>query len=438
MSPVFNNYVLKILCVLLMTCAFVNSVFATQAGNKTLVEAWNASQFYFNLRYRYEHVDDDFQIDRKPLKSANASTLRTVAGYRSGDFHGFSTLLELEQISRIFSGSFSDGTGATGSGVATVADPDGTELNQGYLRYQGLASNDLRLGRQAITYRDAPYHRHIGTILWRQNWQTFDAISIENTWLPNTKIDYAYVWKVNRIFGRSAPEPLSYFSSDSHLLNLQNNQRQWAQVEAYSYLLEFNNAPRFSSQTYGIRLHGSHSLNNWFSPLYTAEYAYQSDYNSNSNNYTASYQLFEAGFRLVSFNYLDNLELKLGFERLSGDGSPNGAFVTILGTNHAFQGTADRFLVTPDDGIRDYHLRTGVDVGEFKFKLGYHMLRSDNMDYQYGKELDLELTRQFGKHLSIGLKYAYYDGDSNTLNLMRNPILAADVTKAWFYTVVNF
>lgn len=411
---------------------------ASRADNKPFIEALTSGNFYINLRHRFEHVDDDFQIDGKPLKDANSSTLRTVIGYRSNDFHGFSTLLELEQVSRIFSGNFSEGIGVTGSSTATVADPDGTELNQGYLRYQAYGNNDLRIGRQAITYRNAPYHRHIGTILWRQNWQTFDAISIENTRLSNTKLGYAYVWNVNRIFGRSAPEPLSNFSSDSHLLNIQNNQIEWAQIEAYSYLLKFDNAPRFSSQTYGIRFHSSYPFNNWLIPLYTAEYAYQSDYISNMNNYNASYQLLEAGFSIVPSDYLDNLIFKLGFERLSGDGTPDGAFVTILGTNHAFQGTADRFLVTPDDGIRDFHLRAAVEVGRFKLNLGYHMLRSDNMNYMYGNELDIELTRRFSKHLTIGLKYADYNGGRNTLNMARNPVLAADVTKLWFYTTVSF
>jgi hypothetical protein len=409
-----------------------------QAKSDPLIEALADGKFYLNLRYRFEHVNDDFEPGGQPLKNANASTLRTVLGYRSGDFHGFSFLVEMEQISRVFSGDFFEGSGTANTDTATVADPDGTKLGQGYLRYQAPGNNDMRFGRQQITYRDAPFHRHIGTILWRQNWQTFDAVTLSNTYLPDTRLSYAYVWRVNRIFGRSAPEPLSHFRSDSHFINLRHNRFSWAQVEGYAYLFDFDNAPRFSAQTYGARLHGSYPLNDWFSPLYTVEYAHQSDYGTNTTRYSASYQLFEAGFRLKPTRILDSVMLKFGFERLSGDGTPNGAFVTVLGTNHAFQGTADRFLITPDDGIRDYHLRTVMEAWGFRFNLGYHMLRSDNLDYRYGDELDVELTRGFGKHVTIGLKYADYKGDGNTLNLIRNPVLAADVKKAWVYVMANF
>lgn len=426
---------------LLLTITLINiATFTTvsqAAEPDPLIEALASGSFYLNLRYRFEHVNDDFKPGGQPLKNANASILRTVLGYRSGEFHGFSMLLEMEQVSRIFSGRFDEGLG-TASRHATVVDPDGTELNQGYLRYQAPGNNDIRFGRQVITYRDAPFHRHIGNVLWRQNWQTFDAVTLSNAYLPDTRLSYAYVWRVNRIFGDSAPEPLSHFKSDSHFINLKFDRMQWAQIEAYTYLLDFENAPRFSSQTYGARLHGSYSLNDWFSPLYTIEYAHQTDYGANTIQYSASYQLFEAGFRIKPAYILDHVMLKFGFERLGGDGTPNGAFVTVLGTNHAFQGTADRFLVTPNDGIRDYHLRSTMEAWGFRFNISYHILHSDNLGYRYGDELDMELTRGFGKHLTVGLKYADYKGDTNTLNLARNPVLAADVTKAWVYIMANF
>ena len=426
--PGWFNY---ILLVILLSFSF--PVLAADNLKDALVNG----KFGLNLRYRFEHVEDDFRPGGMPLKNANASTLRTAISYQSGDFRGFSTVLELEQVSRIFGGEFNEGLGAS-SRYATVVDPDGTELNQGYLQFLAPVDSELRVGRQIITYRQAPFHRFIGTILWRQNWQTFDAFSLSNRYLPETTISYAYVWNVNRIFGESAPEPLSDFDSDSHFINVQNRHFQWAQIEGYAYLLDFDNAPRFSSRTLGVRLQGEYPLNEMVIPIYTLEYADQSDYGNNLINYNAGYQLLEAGLKIKPPQLLDSLMLKFSYERLSGDGTVNGAFVTILGTNHAFQGTADRFLVTPNDGIRDYYLTSVMTSHGFKFVISYHMLDSDHQDYQYGDELDMELSRSFGKHVTLGLKYADYDADRNTLNVTRNGPIAADTDKFWFYALLKF
>ena len=47
-----------------------------------------------------------------------------------------------------------------------------------------------------------------------------------------------------------------------------------------------------------------------------------------------------------------NVTLQGAVEQLDGRGL-NKTFDTPLGTNHAFQGWADLFLITPADGIRD-------------------------------------------------------------------------------------
>lgn len=399
----------------------------------TLKGALAESDFYAHFRYRYEHVDDDLAA-----KDANASTLRSVLGYQSGVFHGFSALLEVEQISRIFSGDYFEGFGTTHTDTATVADPDGTELNQGYLRYQAPGNNNLKLGRQIITYRDEPFHRFIGTILWRQNWQTFDAVSLQNTFLPDTRVSYAYVWNVNRIFGDDAPEPLSDFDSDSHFVNVQYTRFAPANIEGYSYLLDFDNAPVFSSQTYGLRVNGGYPLTDSIKPIYALEYAHQSDYGDNPGNYDVSYQLAEAGFLVAPSILVDSFMIKASYERLSGDGM--NAFQTPLGTNHAFQGTADRFLTTPGDGIRDYYVSSVATAFGFKLIAAYHVLESDKFDYRYGEEFDVELSRGIGKHFTLGVKYADYNADENATNLLRNgtSTVTADARKFWLYATAKF
>ncbi len=398
----------------------------------TLKGAHAESYFYAHFRYRYEHVDDDLAA-----KDANASTLRSVLGYQSGVFHGFSALLEAEQVSRI-GGNYREYPGQPNNNHAVVADPDVTELNQGYLQYDGMGRNRMRVGRQIITYRDDPFHRFMGTVLWRQNWQTHDAVSLQNHYFPDTRISYAYIWNVNRIFGDNSTPVLNNFDSDSHVFNIQYKKFNFANLESYAYLLDFDNAPAASSETYGVRVNGGYPLTDTISPIYTLEYAYQSDYGGNPGDYDVSYQLAEAGFKFAPRALLDSLMIKASYERLSGDGM--NAFQTPLGTNHAFQGTADRFLTTPGDGIRDYYISSVATAFGFKLIAAYHILDSDKFDYRYGEEFDIELSRGVGQHFMLGIKYADYNADENATNLLRNgsSTVTADARKFWLYATAKF
>ncbi len=396
----------------------------------SLWQAFRDGDVYANLRLRYENVDVEGAAN-----NAEATTLRTVLGYETAAFHGFSGLLEFENVTRL-GGNFAEHPGQPGKPYPVIADPDGTEVNQAYLRYQAIGNNDIRLGRQIITYRDAPLHRYIGTILWRQNWQTFDALSIQNTALPDTRLSYAYIDRVQRIFGDDAPAPLDEFDSDSHLFNIQYQGFSLAELQSYAYLLDFDNAPAFSSQTYGIRVSGEQPINRQLTPFYALEYAHQSDYGSYQGNYDATYQLAEIGLQVRPATLLDNVSVKGGYERLGGEGQANGSFQTILGTNHAFQGTADQFLVTPADGIRDYYLAATAGVHGFKLVTAYHVFEADHLGYRYGEEFDVQLSRGIGKHLTLGVKYAHYDADRNSLNLNRG--VSADVEKFWLFATASF
>ena len=386
---------------------------------------------YANFRYRYEHVDDDLAPD-----DANASTLRSALGYQSGELYGFSALLEAELVNRL-GGHYREYPGQPGSTEAVVADPDSTELNQGYLQYVHGATR-ARAGRQIITYRDAPFHRYMGTVLWRQNWQTHDAVSLQHTGLAHTTLSYAYIWNVNRIFGDNSRPVLSDFDSDSHVVNIQYDRFSVAQLEGYGYFLDFDNAPAASNATVGARLTGAWPWRERVTPIYTLEYAHQTDHGDNPGDYDVSYQLVEGGFKFRPPQLLDSLLLKASFERLDGTGT--AAFQTPLGTNHAFQGWADRFLTTPADGIRDTYGTLVATAWGFKFIAGYHMLESDKFDYDYGDELDVQLTRGLGKHVTLGAKYADYDADTNATSLARNGVstVTADAQKFWLFVVARF
>ena len=137
---------------------------------------WSAltgGKFDFSSRYRFEHVDDDLAPGGIPLQDAKASTIRTTLGYKTGMFQNFDARILLQDVRDVGIDDFNDGTGRPNAKVqyAVVADPSDTDFIEGYLGFSGVPGTYIKAGRQLITYRDAPHHRYIGTVLWRQNWQ---------------------------------------------------------------------------------------------------------------------------------------------------------------------------------------------------------------------------------------------------------------------------
>jgi hypothetical protein len=392
------------------------------------------------LRYRFEHADD--AQGPPPLKDAYAHTLRTALGYETALFHGFGAYAQIEDVRAIGRERFNDGGANRVLDRAAVVDPEGTEIHQANLRFVGIPETVLRLGRQEIEHRQAPLHRYIGNILWRQNWQSFDAFRATTRYLPDTVADYAYIWNVNRIFGEDNRLPdRSDFRIDGHLVNVQYAGFRYVRIEPYMYLLDFESfvSERFSTQTYGLRLDGAYPIAEKAKLLYTAEYARQSDYRENPNDISVNYWLGELGASYTVGKVVDTVTLKASYEILGGDGGVK-SFQTPLGTNHAFQGWADRFLVTPGDGVRDLFVTFKAKVMGASLMAVYHDLSSDHDDYDYGTEWNLQIERYFFKRYSVGFKYADYRADRNVLNVARHSLTgqAFDLSRFWAWVQVKF
>ena len=404
------------------------------------------------VRYRFEAVDDE----RLPaVDEAYANTLRTAFGYSTGLFHGFGAHFQIEDVRVADDEAYSDG-GANGITTrATVVDPEGTEIQQANIRYRGLPRTTVWLGRQEIEHRAAPLHRYVGNILWRQNWQTFDAVRVVNDSLPATHIDYAYIWNVNRIFGEdNSIADRSDFHSNSHALNVTYAGFAWGKLETYAYLLDFDSnalaTQALGSATAGLRFQGQRDLiAHSAKVLYTLEYARQVDHADNPADIGVNYVFGEFGLQQAYAGpWLEQLTVKGGYERLEGDGpqAVRGgrvarAFQTPLGTNHAFQGWADRFLLTPADGIIDITATGIAKIRGAQLMLAWHDFSADRDGYGYGTEWDVQLTRVFRERYTAGVKYADYQADDNRLNLARNGAASAGKQAfdlAVFWTWVEF
>jgi hypothetical protein len=359
-----------------------------------------------NLRYRFENVSDD----NVPNKDANASTLRTTLNYKSAGYKGFSLFLEAENVAVVGNDETyrNGGAGSLSNGVTdrpVVADPALTNVNQAYLRYES-GDTAVAFGRQEINLGD---QRFVGAVGWRQNHQSFDAITISNTSLEKTTITYAYLDKVHRIFGDAQP-------MSSHLLNAKIQLGSPGTLTVYGYLLDYDRAANagLSTTTLGAEWVGNRAVGDDAAVLYELEFADQSDRGDNPNNIDANYLHASLGFKF------DQFTLKAGQERL--DGSPsNGQFRTPLATLHKFNGWADKFLGTPTNGLEDTYLSLAWKKQALLVSAIYHDFNPREGSGSYGEEIDLLLTWKSPASVQFGLKAALYDAggfSSNTDKLM--------------------
>lgn len=384
-------------------------------------KALSGGKVGFSARLRYEDVQQD-----NALKDADALTLRSTLSYKTGLFHGFSGFVEIEDVSELGSDDYNSTTNGNGT-YSVIADPEGTEVNQAYLQFNGF-DTEFKFGRQELTFRKAPFHRFIGTVLWRQNHQSVDAFSIKNTSFDNLTVSYAYIDEVHTIFGDDRTVGLikdGDIDMDSHLFNVQYTGLPIGKLEAYAYLLDYEDAPdnnAVSRATYGVRLNGAQPLNDQWKVIYTAEYAKQDDYGEGEMD-EQDYMLAELGFKYSGWL------AKLSYELQEGDGTYS--FRTPLGTNHAYQGWTDQFLATPSAGLQDVYLTVVGKVLGAKLIMSYHDFETDEGSVDAGEEFDILLAKKFAKHYTVGIKYADYDAGDASLGKV-------DTEKFWLWGQVKF
>ncbi len=360
-----------------------------------------------NLRYRLEQVDQNGIDDE-----ATASTLRGRVTFTSAEMGSWQYGVEADYVALIGPEDYN----STENGRTTypvVADPEGFDLNQAYIKYSGDGFTTTA-GRQRILIGD---QRFVGGVGWRQNEQTFDALRAEIKASEAIKIDYSYVWNVNRIFGPNDGAQPSDWRSNSHFLTASLEAAEKQTFEAFTYLLDFDNdngVPN-STATYGLSYRGE------FGPAkLNATYATQSDYADSPLDYDADFLAAGAAIKAGP------VTLNAGYELLGSDDG-NAAFRTPLATLHKFQGWADKFLVTPADGIEDIYFGLAGSLGPVKVAATYHDLSADEGSTDYGDEINLVANYSPAKGVNLQLKYADYSADE----------FATDTSKLWFSVIVN-
>ncbi len=347
-----------------------------------------------NVRLRHESVDD-----ASFAREAAAQTLRLRVGVRANPAPGWSALIEGEAIAALGDEYNSGANGETA--FPSIVDPEGAELNQAWVSWRNpqLAST---LGRQRVLLDN---QRWVGNGGWRQNEQTFDAIAAE--WKPTAAWTARYFW-IDRVHRSNGDDALDRQSRErdlgTHVFDA-GFAHGTQQFGGYLIAHDDQDVAAASTLTIGARWTGSRVVEGkglgW-----RVEAASQREHADNPLDFTHSYWLLEPSWTQAGLTW------RAGWEHLGGNG--RHALQTPLATLHAFNGWADKFLVTPAGGLEDRYLGTGGAVGtgelssKMKWALAWHDYRADQGNARYGTEWDASLSFPVGEKLTGMLKLADY------------------------------
>ncbi|MFW1678042.1 alginate export family protein [Pontibacter sp. JAM-7] len=383
---------------MILAAAIASVVLTPVQAAESIAEAFENGKTDISFRLRYEDVNDDGATD------AEALTLKSRITFTTDSYKGVSALLEVDDVTALDNVDYTDGV--TVRGTTPIVDPEDTDVNQAYLAYSTGATT-VKLGRQRILLDN---QRFVGGVGFRQNEQTYDAVTVTNKSLSDTTLFYGYISSVNGITGTDTEH-------ETHLVNAKYTGLPIGALSAYYYSVELEDADD-SLDTYGVRLSGSQPAGD-AKLLYTAEYATQENVGGTAE---PDYYVLEGGVSIAG------VTAKLGYEVLGSD--EGVGFNTPLATKHKFQGWADMFLGTPGAGIEDTYVTVATKLAGIKLMAVYHDYESEEGSLDFGDEWGFVAAKKFGKNYGLSLKYASYDAGDD--------IAKADKSKLWLTATAKF
>lgn len=440
---------------------------------ETLLDAIKQGKPMTNFRLRYENLNQDgYQstaTNAKKLETGEAFTLRSLIGWQTAPFKNFSFAAQLTDVHE-FNNDFNDRRDNAPepgkSAYPNIVDPGYSDINQLYVDWTGIKDTKLRLGRQQLNLDNV---RFIGDIGFRQNMQVFDGISVLNRSIADVEIFAAHFSKVRQITTKLRDgnidiinakykiSPTESLTGYGYLIDMDNLGQNGGNPSAGSSAAQGGNGlggssdipasvtninptqTDASSKTFGVRLDGSHPVNEEWKLLYTAEYAKQDDYRGGSPLIDAHY------FRLGGGAAYGAWSVRLDHEKLSSNDG-RYAFQTPLGTNHLFQGWADVFLVTPRQGIEDTFISVAGTIAKAKLNAEFHVFRSDEkyqslngkLGDRYGTELDVGISYPFSKELLGKVEYARFNEGDVYGTTLQNAARKGDKEIIWLTGLYTF
>ena len=407
-----------------IACVAVLAAFIAPSSQAAdLGEAISGGKTSLGFRYRLETVSQD-GID----KDALASTARARLTWNSAETDSLSFGIETDYSLILGIEDFNSTTNGK-TEYPVVADPDGFDLNQAFVKYK-QDNLTLTLGRQRINHGS---QRFIGGVAYRQNEQTYDGVRIQTS-AGALNLDYAYIHNINRIFGPGDGVQPGDWYGNSHAFRASIEAVPGHTLAGYAYLWDLENAngPANSNATYGIEYQGKFDL-----LTVTAMASNQRDYGDKPLSYEAQHYLIQGDLKLGGVN------VTAAYEVVGSDGvemrGPGGQVESLLfaqfrfpaATLHKFQGWTDKFLIAPGTGVHDAWISVSGKVGNATVTGVYHDFQPDvelfSLQTQsvfwedYGSEIGLAITYPLRDNLGLLFKIAHYSADD----------YATDTTKAW-------
>jgi hypothetical protein len=349
-----------------------------------------------DIRTRYEFADVD------GFDPSHALTFRERLGLKTASWNGFSAMIEGEFSQAAIDDYHGGAPGADPFNPTNsiIADPETNELNQAIVQYSGNDSV-LKIGRQRIIHENAAF---IGNVVWRQNEQTFDAISLSNTSIGSTTLNYAYLNQINRIFGSDADAPLSFTSNvqdvdaNVHLFHASHTGIGNLTLGSYIYLMDFHDKPNWDNNTFGISAKTSLLGLSLFGEL-----AFQDE-----AGFLASDEALYAHFSATKA--IGTQSFTLGVEHL------DAGFKTPLATVHAFNGFADAFIggrvEGTHNGLTDLYLsHTTPLFAGIKWTNILHAYGDNEFSTGYGWEYNSVLVKKFDDHFTAIAKFSQFESE---------------------------
>src|SRR5581483_9703326 len=235
-----------------------------------------------DLRYRSAHIDEDGYA-----RAANANTLRATLGYLWNFAPSFYAYAEGTRVISVFGDDYNSGANGR-TKLPSEGDPSSSEFSSAWV---GYASDSVkaRVGRQYVNLDD---QRFFTSGLWRQNPQSFDALSAQWSAGAGTTLRYVRLDEAHRSVGNNYPDPTQrQWSLDANLFHVDQT-LPLGKLTGYDYFVENRTMAKFSWRTAGLRWTGDHAIGAG-TASWTAEFAEQRSWRNNPLHYSADYHLLE-------------------------------------------------------------------------------------------------------------------------------------------------
>ena len=365
-----------------------------------------------------------YAVLKEGLGQAKTGSVLLRGAINSSWTDQFSTLLEIDYVETFGDDQYNDLVLVVDN--PAIPDVPGLELNQAQLAFQ-WSTFALRGGRQRLLFDD---QRMIGSNGFWQNDQTFDSIFAQWDFFSNSHLSQTYIANANRIFGDDAGEtfapsdiayeqfngqrPRALWGDHQHntwLTRLELNEWDYSQWVAYAYLIDNKDLPEVSNDTFGGIYNFRYKQGNIKYRL-RLEFASQ-ERTTLPTKPVHNYFVAEGGLGF------DSLEVGVRHEVLTS--KDNSSFVTVLGSDHDFNGWADVFLTSGlQDGLVDDSIRLDWRLAPWRLQVRYHFFQAESVAQTFGEELDFDINFKPSPQHTFSVRFADFKVEESASSVFRD------------------